>query len=152
MNALKKINNRGISQVVAIAVLILLAIIAISALWVAVKPIVSLSPELSCTQLQLSEPQVLSIEKACYDSSGGEVVLTLSRSLSSINDKTLDFSLAFEDGKINKYRCGEGCEGSSVLNRGETKKYFFAVDETPMQASISVNSCSLETSDIEPSC
>ena len=153
---LKIKSKKGLSEVVAVVLLILMSIIAIGIVWTGLLPLFSLSPEFSCTQAQIE--QSLIINNACFNSQTNDVELILSRSISGVIEiDTLEFTITSDspEGNLN-YHCGEGadCDQATVLKKGETRTYFFNIpDRNTNEAIISINNgCALVSEEIQSSC
>lgn len=144
--------NRGMSNLVsALAIMVVSMILAIS-LGAAITSLsrLSLSPALSCTQLQINSPIALS--SVCYDSSSAELRATISRNLGA---DVSQFELSLIDGAQNKkFSCTESCGTCTILGEGSTRQYIMSVPELNLEnrptASISSKGCALGTKTIKP--
>ncbi|MAG27998.1 hypothetical protein CMI47_20930 [Candidatus Pacearchaeota archaeon] len=136
-------NKKALSNIVAVSLIILLSIAAISLLSVYVFDIIkspALSPEYSCLNLQLEPP--IQIQKACYSSETSEIQLTLKRSSDDLTIDALDFILDNE-----AWCCGVDCPNCEILSQDTTKTYYFP--ETSDSISLTFQNCLLDEQEIQ---
>lgn len=117
-------NKRGISAVVVTILIILIAIIAVSILWAALRPTIESGAEqaektLSCSYLNLN------IDFAEYNETTGNLTLKVSR-----NAGEADLS------KVNVYTDGSLISEEASLLEHETKTYPIEVTEEPDEVKI----------------
>jgi len=153
----KKINKKGISEVVAVVLIILISIVAISILFVVVRQQLDFSPQLSCTELQIK--QVFGIKDACLDEASGKVITTLKRSFDDTQINSIGFTISFaNEEKINSIcdgpfglSCGSDC---LIPKAGETKKFYLDItgQSNPESLLIKANGCVLQNTEILPNC
>ncbi len=144
---MQKINKRGLSEVIFISVVIILSVVAVGSVFVAVRPVIDLSPETSCAAIKLSEPRPISHKTACFNQDSLEIELTLLRQTSE-DINTIDFIINGEE-----YFCGDGCINGKILDDGETQTYFFQEQYTEgMRITYGINSCFFESVIVEPAC
>lgn len=122
-------NKKGLSDVLANVMLILLAIVAVGIVGAAVKQFVSspsFSPQFSCLDMQASRH--IYFDSACYNSTSGEVNVAVKRTLSDrFEIKELRFVIDFEGKDSASWRCGGGCTNCNVLDLGNRRIYYFDV-------------------------
>jgi hypothetical protein len=149
-------NKKGLSQVIAVIIFILLVTISAGIIWASVKSLTTtLSPEFDCTKAKIEQP--LKINKACYNTEGPEtsdVKLTLERTFSNIEINRLDFTITFENQDSLNFFCGANCDAAAILKQGETENYYFEVgDNAGLQnVVVGVNECILASKEIEIGC
>lgn len=139
-------NKKAISGVVSSVIIILAGITAIALLSTYIINTISLSPQYSCTELQINEP--ISIKKSCYNRQTNDVELTLSRKLNDIKINSLGFSL-LDGEEESKWLCSETCGNCNIPKAGSTKTYYFSSNVKPNKIIISADSCALASSDVE---
>jgi len=145
---MSQINKKGLSEVIAITIIILLGIIAVSAVYVAVYPIIDLSPEISCAELSLTFPQPIEAKKACYNTATSQAELTIFRQTDH-EIKTINF--LFSTGE--KFYCGEDCSNVRIPEEGETQTYYFSLPySSGMKLTYGINECPLNNIEVMPSC
>lgn len=142
-----RINKKGLSQIVATFVILLLAIAAIGVISITLTNIskkAMLSPQLSCFELKTKQP--LTIERACYNQQTHDTEITLNRKIDS-NIDAIELILKTEN-SISKWQIGNLCTTSIILNKGETKIYYINSEENPKEISINIDKCILQTEKI----
>lgn len=124
-------SKKALSSVVTLSFLILISILAVIALWFALKPVIQKSPLEQTICLDVS--RTLSIEKACY-LNDGELEVVINRALDSpaIDSLVLSFSpyearwmirdKKCSDVRVLTGRYGEYCK---VLSAGMKMSYVF---------------------------
>lgn len=152
---MQKINRNGISDIVAVSMIILLSVISITLVWNYINlTTLNLSPEISCTKSQINH--FFNTQNICYNSQTKDIELTLSRDIkdsSKIN--LIEFTILYSDNSKDEFYCGQDCHGAKILSNGETKKYFFQVGDVSQKLniySLSVDGCLIEQSKIKISC
>lgn len=140
---MQSLNNRGLSQIVSIVLLIgviiaAFAIISFYVLRLAHEPLYS--PQGTCIKLELNSP--LRINNVCYNENTKQIETTLSRSL---NSNLTQIEFVKSSSKTEKWKCASGCPDCTILGEGETKTYYldssFEQDSTFI---IAVDDCKLE--------
>ena len=148
------VNNKALSEVIAVAFMILLAILSIVIVWASVRPIITnLAPEVNCAETRIKMP--IEIINACYNTETRDVEVKLMRKISdSTNIKTIEFTLSGKE-DIN-YRCGQNCDSATILKPGQTKTYYFATNDEKAKTTTSVvfgiNDCILESKKLKEDC
>lgn len=144
-----KQNKKGLSEVIAVVLFILMAVSAIAILWASARPLfTSLSPEFDCTQARIESS--LTVKSACYNSETRDIELTLTRKFSdNLEVNTMEFTIVFEGKENLEYYCGTGCEEASTIKPGETKTYFFNIEDLSgiKNAVVGFNGCALVSSE-----
>lgn len=129
-------NRRGISAIVSVSAVILLAIIMGFIVSKGVDTLsLSLSPALSCTEFAIKAP--LSIEKTTYNENTGDLEVTVRRTLDATPLADLSFTLADSSGATHTWLCASSCRACTILEPGTTKTYRFAMSK-PEHAFLSV--------------
>ena len=149
-----RINNKGLSQIVAIVFFILLSIISATLLYSSVriwldKPQETLSPFVSCVEILKIPPE---IEKSIYNKETNNIEVTIKRHPADDYTNSFEFILK-SDSEASIFNCGPSCGGSCNLqNPGESKTFFFLVDKEniPQETTLLVNkNCEIGTKEIE---
>src|SRR3989344_1590316 len=122
---MQNMNNKALSSVISAVIMILISLTAIVLLSSYVIKTVSLSPQASCTEIQISEP--LQVVKACYNANSKDVELTLSRKLNDIELSSISFKISAPEGE-SEWLCSSLCGDCDLLDAGETKKYYLFSD------------------------
>ena len=133
-------NKKGLSEVIATLIMIMLSLIAISMVWITVQSLtkkIQFSPEISCLDIQTKMP--LQISSACYNSETKETQFTIERNLENINIENLYFQTNY------KWCCGLNCPNCKILDKGTTKTYFLSEETKPKDASVFIENCLVET-------
>lgn len=148
----KKINKKGISEVVAVVFIVFISIIAISILFVSIRQLVDFSPQLSCTQLQIK--QVFEIKDACFDADNNKVITTLKRSLDDTEILSIEYAISSETDRF-EFSCGFSCGGCFIQDPGSTKTFYLdviGIQGIPESLLIKANGCALQNTEILPNC
>ena len=128
---LKIIGKKGLSDVLANVMMIMLAIVAVGIIGASVKQIVSspsFSPQFSCLDMQASRH--IYVDSACYNATSGEITSAVKRTLSDRFDiKELRFVIDFEGKDSASWKCGAGCTNCNVLQLGNRRIYYFDVKD-----------------------
>jgi|TARA_Y100000310_G_C20584972_1_gene764914 hypothetical protein len=130
----KHLNKKGLSNLIASVLIILLSITAIATLSTQIFSLVNsptLSPETSCPILLSKQP--IQVIKTCYNTETSETEITLTRNNQNIKISQLSFLLDEES-----FSCGESCGTCQILQTG-TEKYYF--DKDANQLTLFVNNC-----------
>ncbi len=146
-------NKKALSDIVAVVMIIALSVIAAGLVWAYISPSISgLSPEFNCLNAQID--QLLKIENACFNTATGDVELTISRTLNpSYNINNIEFSIINQDGSVDNYYCGQGCNGAEILSPGSIKTYYFTSSNSqPTEIFVGADGCNLDSLVINPSC
>tara|TARA_Y100000310_G_scaffold331853_1_gene406241 strand:- start:1356 stop:1787 length:432 start_codon:yes stop_codon:yes gene_type:complete len=135
-------NKKGLSNLVATVLIILLSLTAIATLSTQIISLInspSLSPETSCPVL--ASKNIIEIIKACYNTETSETEIILTRNNKNILISSLNFLLDEES-----FSCNNACGTCEILEQG-TEKYYFDKDAT--QVSLFANNCLLTQKTIE---
>jgi len=148
-------NKKGLSEVIAISIFILLAIISLSIVWASINNLTAVLSPIDCTQARIEQPIIG--KGACYNSETKDVELILSRrTTSDIPITSMEFTITFTNRENLNYDCGPAtdCETATILKIGETKTYFFNIEDNTGLNSIivGINDCSLLSEEIIESC
>ncbi len=134
-----KMNKKGVSDIIATVLIIILAITAVTILGAVVLNLVKLpqlSPENNCVSISTNKP--VKITKACYNSETSELEVTLNRQ--DFEVYSLEFVL---DNK--GYSCD--CESCSILSKKSYSTYYFS--QNPEEVSLIINNCLVETRNVK---
>jgi hypothetical protein len=119
---MQNLSKKGMGQITAIVLLILIAVASIGIMWVAFgKTEVALSPAFSCFEMQTSPP--INLVEACYNSETREVEVTIGRTFNDIYGETFELSI-FSAGDSTTWSCGNTCGACFVPRKGEVETYF----------------------------
>jgi hypothetical protein len=136
------LNNKGISQVVAIILIVGMTLVALSLLGTFLfdlfeKTETQLAPVVSCLTLQSK------IVSAC--SSDGNLELEVLREIS--DDEISSFKFLIESsGKRESIYCGKDCGSCNIQGIGQTKKFYFNSEYVPGEITLFANEkCNLGT-------
>lgn len=135
-------NRKGISSVVTTVLLILISIASLSIVASKVLPMIDLSPQISCTEMQISPPA--SIQSAVIEN--GEVKLTLQRYFTGRDIKALEFRIDSSEGS-SQFACTPACENCIIPGEGELAEYYFAFSpsEVPESIVLTIDGCTLQS-------
>ncbi len=145
-------NKRALSGIVSTIGLLFVGIIAGSLLaFLLFKSLTpSLSPALSCSQLQLSPP--ITVQSVCFDEGSSILRATLTSPLTAKNIQFAEFSLAGE--KTESWQCGANlCEECILPNPGETKPIVLYHSQAIKEGDIfvlTIGGCAIDRSEILP--
>ncbi len=145
---MQKINKKGLSDTVATLLIIFLSVIAVILVASYVNKLVkspSLSPEMSCFNLQLNTPII--IDNACYNLSTKDAEVTLKRSSDEMPIESLDFALSSNYSSSN-WHCGRECQNCKLLDYGK-KTYYFNSENKPNLIILKINNCVAESKEIK---
>lgn len=90
-----KMNKKAISQIIGIVLMISLILIAIAGFWIILKDKIFLSPEATCSEIELKKP--IKIINACYLNSE-EILIKIKRGFDNFNLNSINF--IFSNGAI----------------------------------------------------
>jgi hypothetical protein len=128
----KLLNRKGVSNLIATMLIILLSIASVGLLWVyvtnTIKP--ALSPENSCFDFGINPP--VKIDSACFNPESENIEIKLTRSFDSTTLNNLNFIIN-SNSFSNSWSCSNACNTCSILNKGESKKYYFNFDSNNTQ-------------------
>jgi len=143
------LNKKGVSGVITILVLTLASIAGAGIIYTSLQGSINtlLSPQLACTELQLSPP--IEITEACINSEGN-LQVSINRELGSeLSDIT--FNVNTQD-QSYRYVCGLACGVNCILPKeGQTKTYYLYPEEIPTTIATSISNCQIDTRQI-PNC
>ncbi len=144
---MSNLNRRGVSNLVAAVVLILVGIVSVTIVFISLNSFAAkLSPQLSCTELEIKNS--LRIESACYNSLSNEIEIIVDR---GIQDDVSIVRLEFTGAGLD-WLCGGSCSSDcNVLETGSSKKYYLSLEgrSLPEEIVLAVNGCSLVSSKID---
>ena len=140
-------DKRGIANVVAVGLLILIGIIAIGILWFYIYNSLNpgFSPAFSCFDMQLN-PSIL-ITKACYNDDTGDFEIGVRRDKDKLNIKSL-YLVFNSENESKTYCCGEGCESCDVLEEGSDKNYYISGNGNEKSIVLRIFNCGIGQKDI----
>lgn len=146
-------NKKGVAEIITTVLMILLSITAIfmlSSLFTNFYKEINLSPKTNCITLKIDTP--IRINKACYNSVTENIEISLSK-LADVHINDIKFILSKkEESKI--WSCGSGCDTCSIIENGESRKYFLSVigfgkqDKVAISSSESSSECILTEEEI----
>lgn len=126
-NLNKGLGKRALSDIVSNVMLVLIGIALVSLISGAIIYFVkgvNLSPKFSCNDANIAGALV--IENACFNSSSGEIKVSVKRSFEEFEIDNLYFVLSNKESS-SSWVCCESCGGCKVLGVGEKKSYYFDV-------------------------
>ena len=140
-------NKKALSNVITTVLLILIGISAASIIAYNIFPIIDLSPEILCTEMQLKPPVV--IDSVEFDSESRDLKVNLKRSFNS-ELYSLDFKV-ITDKESFDFACTQSCENCIILEEGSTSEYYFSIPEeqNPNRIILSVSECALQSYNIQ---
>ncbi|MFH1290739.1 MAG: hypothetical protein ABIH92_05005 [Nanoarchaeota archaeon] len=148
-------NKKGAAEAIATFALLAVTIAAVLfASWnvmnvLAMKSDIQTSPAMICLNEQTA-PQgpSLEIDNACINLEG-DIKVTVQRSLKDIRINSLTFEF-----KDFIFKCGDSCADCTLPEPGETKTYFFTLDNPQDQEKVTLyaNECELDSRNILESC
>ncbi|MEK6856316.1 MAG: hypothetical protein AABX66_04125 [Nanoarchaeota archaeon] len=121
---MQNINKKGISNVVATVLIILVSVIAISAVYVSLKPALtaSLSPAISCLDLKLNS--LLEVQSACFNNNTKKIEISIG-SMTNLNGvNSIDFGLDENGYTVYNWICGGSCSSCQF----EGNKYYLPIE------------------------
>ncbi|MEK6888942.1 MAG: hypothetical protein AABW80_02430 [Nanoarchaeota archaeon] len=146
---MQNINKKALSNIIAVVLVITIAVSSVAILSNYILELTrspQLSPDDSCLNFQVNPP--ITILSSCFNKDTNDIQVSLRRSQNSPSVESINFHFQFEDGALTSYQAGgEKCVFCTILSRGTSKTYFFAVSEMPsLPESVEINtlSCSLE--------
>lgn len=149
LKTMQKLNKKAVSGTVATVFLIAVVLVSGTILYNAIVPtIVSLAPEVSCTEQQLNPP--VEIQNLCYNPTTGEIETTIKKPITSDTPLiSLEF-ITVVGGKRSDWSCTQNCENCILPTQGNSQKYYFEVtgEGTPETLSTAIDGCVLETNEI----
>ncbi len=133
---MQNINNKGLSTITSIMIVIVLSMSLAVAFGIIVTTFTkaSLSP-ISCTEWQLTSP--FSFD-ACYNAQTHDVEITLSQKINSPEIDSIDFTLVSQDSEPDIWTCSSQCGDCELLSPGDTKKYYFAIENYSPDSSLAL--------------
>jgi len=138
-------NKKAMSQVIAVLLIVLLSLIAVTTVWGVFKSITErtqLAPEFECTQLSANMP--IRITDACYNPLTQDAEITLSRKLDTLDIKKINFIIG-----SNTWCCGlPECSQCQILETGE-KIYYFDYETSPSSVALMIDKCFIEEKEIK---
>ncbi len=113
-------NSRGLSDIIYLAVILLLLISSASIIFAGVKrSALQLSPQFSCNEILISNP--LRIDTACLNAASREIEVVLERPLGDLDIKSISFAVSGSG--FEKWSCGNSCGSCTILEEGGKKVY-----------------------------
>jgi hypothetical protein len=137
------LNKLAMGNLLSTISIVLLTIIATSLIGVYTNQVLnqaSLSPQLSCIEMQSSS--LLKIQRACYNVQSKDIEATLKRSIKDTFLPSLTFTT-----DSNSWFCSDSCGNCEILEIGNTKTYFLASERTNSLA-VHVDGCVLDSREI----
>lgn len=138
-------NKKGVGNVVAMASMILVGILAVATIWVYLSLFfsnVNFAPQVSCLEMQAQPSNFFEIKSACQTPDGKiRVLLTRGFDDAEINN----FKFAVDAGnEIRTFACGDAeiC-GDCILQDAGTKNYYLDYSGNAEKVSVVVNGCVL---------
>ncbi len=141
---MQNMNNKGLSDIVAAVLLIMIGVAAVFMVYVFVKDNVSdlnsqLSPIVSCLELQENPFEILD---AVYLEDEGKIEATIRRPSTDQYVESIEFSFSGDGDDIN-YMCGPTCGGAcNIQEAGQVKTFYFKLqpgDTIPERMTLLVN-------------
>ena len=146
-------NKKGLSQIIAVVILIMLSMASVSILFPVVRDIASspekqLAPLVSCLDIQASSPE---IKSAVFDDETGELEIRIEKT--AVDDYTTSFDFIVSSNQDSeRFTCGEFiCDQCVIQNSGETKTFYLKTSPgfNAEEVTLIVNSqCEVGTQDI----
>ena len=131
-------NKKGIAEFITIGLMIVLSVAAIymlSLLFNNIYKEINLSPKVNCINLKIDIP--IRIYKACYNQVTEDVEVNLIR-LGDFNIDDIKFILT-KGGENKLWSCGLSCGTCSVLEKGDSRKYFLSVVGLGKQEKVAIS-------------
>jgi hypothetical protein len=130
--------KKGQSEVLSIALIVVIGIVAVSIIYSPIKAIVtspSLSPEV-CNDLRINRP--ITINEPCYNLLTNQIDVNVVKNTQE-DIATLSFKLRF-DNETRVWKCGSGCSECEVLENGN-KTYHLLTDQAPRTITLMLKGC-----------
>lgn len=140
---MQTVNKKGVSTVVSAIFLIIITMASAGIIWSSIKPIVDLSPEVSCAELKIQKP--IFFQSICYNSDTNQLETLIKRKLESSQLSNFQISISDDVNNLD-LSCGVTCGGQCViLQEGESKKYFIEeLTFSPKIAILKTSGCSID--------
>ncbi len=142
-------NKRGLSEIVALVLVMLITILAVTILagvLIRIAKAPQLSPQYNC--LQESIKQSLEVQSTCYNPQTKDVQVKIKRSLQNSEVQSINFIL--KDQIISKeFQCGNFCGSCQIVQQGNIQTYYIYSAEMPEEVSIKANNCLISTKQIK---
>lgn len=156
---LKRVNSKkGIADIVAVTLIILLSTVSVSLMFSYVNGATSsLSPIFNCFYAQTN--QIYELTDVCMNTTSSQIVVRVYRSLQ--DDSTTDvlkITLTRPLENSISYTCGPGtsCHSAEIPEPGENKEFYLSHSYENLatfdEAHLSINGCVLDNIQISPSC
>lgn len=145
-----KIGRKGMANILAVLLLILLGIAAVILLGFYIYKTLNnpvLAPAFNCLELQLERK--ISLQGACYDSEKGDVVLNVRRLGDGLQVDRIYFVLGLEDGRRKRYCCGGECESCDILEDGSSEDYYLEGEGLEREVALEVFGCEIDEKEIK---
>lgn len=144
-------NKKGLSNVIVAVLLILIAVVAVSLIWIILNDVlhiinkVSLSPSSFKNCLDMQTENTIKIEKACYNVQTEDIEITLLRQSSQAIIDNLNFLIGVDSGDVIKYTCSSNCNNCEILSEAQNKIYYISPgkEQMPKTVKIAVGDCGL---------
>ena len=145
-------NKRGVSNIIATILIILVSVAAVGILWFyitnTIKP--ALSPENSCFDFSINSP--IKIDSACFNPASGNIEIKITRSFDSPPLNNLNFFIN-SDSISHGWSCSNACGTCSILNKGESKKYYFnSENQNNTKVYVQSDKCLLDSLNVKENC
>lgn len=147
LNGINNANRRAVSDIVVTVLLVLIGIAALSIVAVYINGTiksVSLSPKLSCIDMQLQN--VLKINRACYNSQTNEIEIAVQRAIADFNLEKINFVID-KGVSSTSWVCQDTCSNCKIPEPGKQKTYYF-LSEKADSVAVSIDSCILDQKEL----
>ena len=145
---MQSLNKKGLSEIIAVVLIISLSIIAVGMVWGVIKKQTAvLSPAFSCLDIQTQPP--IEVSEAKTVNSKLEIKVSRKPTDETIINK-MYFTIVYTDSTTDIAYAGNDCTKTDILAKGETKKYYFDIPagKNPRQIAYGVNNCPVGGIDI----
>lgn len=149
----KKINanKKALSNVVAVLLITLISVTAVSVLYSQLRPILSpekaLAPAFSCFDFKLNQP--VTIQNACFNSETRKFEISLSQK-QDISSHSLKFSF-IQENNGEEWLCGGLCSSCIINSNSSNSVYYLPLDNIPFNAEnspkllLSISGCQIDS-------
>ena len=147
-------NKRGLSDIMAVSLIILVSVTATTFLFMTLnEATLQLEPAANCALLSLEVPKLLTIKEACLLGNEESLSVTLERSHTSSDFSTIGFSIS-GDGPSAEFICGSTCGYCPIPSPGTLENYNLDLESmiNPEFLTISVDGCAIDSIENFPLC
>jgi len=143
---MQKLNKKGLAGAVAVVMLMMIGITAISIVAMYYNKILEnsgsqLAPAFSCLEMQTSE--TIKIKNACYNPQTNQTEIKIERSIKEFQIPYLDFLISSDD-EESSWSCGPSCGNCVLPKTGQTKTLFFKTEKQQTEVTARISSCVLD--------